>query len=249
MEADPRELAFALSRGLVDLCRDRIELLAFEDTTTDALAAAALARVISLSDAARLLEEVGSADCAGVMVRCALDAHDLGVYALLGGEEAESALWDDHEHNANRVHKNLREHFPVFFDDDDAVPDDDRSKKKRLTMFELNRRAMNSLEASGEPLGNAGAWYEVVSRFYSTYSVHGLGSVLSYLDADTQPMRLRARAAAPGPEFLVTALLVGHLAALLFPRLDGVRYDDVHTTFVVLKGVHEQIDVAQRDLG
>jgi hypothetical protein len=235
-----RDRAASLARGLVDLVRDRLAVMTFETAQGPAVAAAALARAVALSDAARLLEDTGYQDCAGVMVRCALEAHDLGVYALFGGDAAQAALIADYKKNADRVLDNMRTHAPAFFEDgaDHGIGE---GLSRRLTQAELNRRANECLEAAGEPPDVAQAWYDVVSRFYSTFAVHGLGSVTPYLDIDEQPTRVRIRGRAAGPEFVLTAIAVAHLALLLFDQT-ARRRDDMHLTFVLLKGLLEQVD-------
>lgn len=184
-----------------------------------ALCAAGLARGLALVDAVEMLEENERADVAGALARLILEVHHASLYALLGGAAAVDELSADHAHHlAALVARNADAWEPALHVElEDIVGR--WGEPSRLPFTVLRDRLQALLDEINEP-ANLSSWYDLVYRGESTYNIHGLGTLMRYLDVVSSPWRLvlHPQSVSAFGSFRVCAVLIGHLARMLFER-------------------------------
>jgi hypothetical protein len=139
------------------------------------LAGAFLARSVALVDGIRVLELNDRGDVVGVLWRQVGEAVLLGLYVLLGGDDALDEIVGDHKRNAGIiVDRNA-------IDEARSVLDQWDFDTARLNMEQVAQRVGPLLQAQGDKDADASTLYDLLYRGESTFSVHGAGPALRYV--------------------------------------------------------------------
>jgi hypothetical protein len=138
------------------------------------LSAGFLARCMALIRGMARLDQDDIDELGGILCRALLEDCLLGLYVLLGGDEAIRAVLGEYERNVRTlIERNEIEELT------EGISDERTSS--RISLEEVSRRLGPLLEAAGDRKADATGLYDAVYRTYSTFHVHGAGSAFRYM--------------------------------------------------------------------
>ncbi len=196
------------------------------------IAAAGLARCCALSDGIRVLCRCGRCDVAGVLTRTLYETFIVSLYVLLKGHEAFLHVAGAHKRHGRILNeKNAlgAEDLLARWTFDEA----------RLNVEELTKELGPLLAEAGEPDSDAMPIYDLGYRAESTWSTHGLGALLRYVDAAGSPWTVVKRPEGllkPENAQTVAVLYTSVLAKHVFQQF-GVGLSEIERLFDELAAI------------
>lgn len=190
-----------------------------------------LTRCLALIRGIETLDDAGYDDLCGLLFRVLVECCLLGMYVVLGGEEAIKTVLGDHKRNLSIMARendseSLRNWAAEWSVDEDF-----------LKVQAVAQALDPLLRAAGDQNPDARGIYNSAYRLDSTFNVHGVGAVLRYLDVSQEPWRIQVRpeplGMAPETYLNLGALYTTYFAGIAFNEW-GYGADDIASLLVRL---------------
>jgi hypothetical protein len=229
--------------SLLELLERRHDHLTTAPGRARQLAAGGLMRAEALLRGLRILIQAGRADLAGLLIRAIWECWVIGVYLLLGGEEASEHVMASYRHHIETYWNN----WPA-----DVVPAPELDEEfwnewtepRRLRFDKVSETVEALLQETDQgPIEYSGiSSYDVLYRLESMFSAHaGMALFDRYVEPATDERPYERVIAAPMLQVPVerleamAAVWVAHLAWFVF-REFGMSTSELQAPFMVLIG-------------
>lgn len=209
-------------------------------------AAGFIARGAGFLRSMEILAGGGRDDVGGYLYRGVLECYFLGLYVLLGGEEALNHVLGDHRRNVeNYVRAN-----------DDAELKEATAEwavePRHLNLEDIATRLGPLLTAAGEETEGLKGLYNSAFRNASTFETHGFGALLRYVDLQDGLWRVNPNPDARGVETRhwigLGTFLVAHLTSYTRDQL-GYDVGEVGELLLRLVDVFNPAELSDIDPG
>lgn len=180
------------------------------------LAAAALARCLALAKGVQLLCTGGLPELGGIVLRSIGEFYIQSLYLLLIDDDLASKSVGAYVRSVQLINQEAGLDLGQVLDEWSPV------RGQPLQVERMAREVNAELTSRGEGTTLFRNLYDLLYRSESTFSAHGVGPLIRYLDGD-DTVRLRATPTGFLPcshMALLSNLLVAHLASMVFKKFD-----------------------------